>query len=73
MADSAKNALESAFNKAKETLSTAAETTKGLATTAFENVQKIIPGHGDPAASAAAADGDANAANNTGEGAQPSP
>jgi len=57
MADSAKNALESAFNKTKEALSSAAESTKEFATTALENVQKIIPGHnGQPAAGASSTD-----------------
>ncbi|KAH7730442.1 hypothetical protein AAVH_01490 [Aphelenchoides avenae] len=68
-AEAAKNALESVFNKTKEALSSAgtnrsncrpnegslAESTKGLANVAFENVQKIIPGqananNADPAA-----------------------
>ncbi|KAI6236933.1 hypothetical protein M3Y95_00211600 [Aphelenchoides besseyi] len=43
-ADAAKNFFDSAFNKTKEALSTAAESTKGLANVAMENVQKILPG-----------------------------
>ncbi|KAI6199894.1 hypothetical protein M3Y96_00675800 [Aphelenchoides besseyi] len=39
-----KNFFDSAFNKTKEALSTAAESTKGLANVAMENVQKILPG-----------------------------
>jgi len=42
-AEAAKSFLESAFNKSKEVLSSAAESTKGLANVAMENVSKIIP------------------------------
>ncbi|TKR77618.1 hypothetical protein L596_018552 [Steinernema carpocapsae] len=44
-AEAAKNFLESAFNKTKEVVSTAAETTKGYANVA---INKIIPGQGQP-------------------------
>ncbi|KAI1722786.1 hypothetical protein Ddc_06966 [Ditylenchus destructor] len=58
-AESAKNALESAFNKTKEVLNSAAESTKGLANQAFENVSKIIPGQGNSGANANNVAGDA--------------
>uniref|UniRef100_A0A1I7Z8N0 Small hydrophilic protein n=1 Tax=Steinernema glaseri TaxID=37863 RepID=A0A1I7Z8N0_9BILA len=51
-AEAAKNFLESAFNKTKEVVSTAAETTKGYANVA---INKIIPGQGQPGADGAAA------------------
>ncbi|KAI6228899.1 hypothetical protein M3Y99_01169500 [Aphelenchoides fujianensis] len=51
-AEAAKNLFDSAFNKTKEVLSTAADTTKGLANSAIENVQKIIPGQGNANAAA---------------------
>ncbi|KAK0416767.1 hypothetical protein QR680_012673 [Steinernema hermaphroditum] len=46
-AEAAKNFLESAFNKTKEVVSTAAETTKGYANVA---INKIIPGQAQPGA-----------------------
>uniref|UniRef100_A0A915DDE7 Uncharacterized protein n=1 Tax=Ditylenchus dipsaci TaxID=166011 RepID=A0A915DDE7_9BILA len=46
MAESAKNALESAFAKTKEVLNSAAESTKGLANQALENVKNVMPGQG---------------------------
>ncbi|MFH4975720.1 hypothetical protein AB6A40_002429 [Gnathostoma spinigerum] len=51
-ADAAKNALESLFNKTKEVVHTAAETTKGYANVALG---KIIPGHEHGAAPNASA------------------
>ncbi|GMR59611.1 hypothetical protein PMAYCL1PPCAC_29806, partial [Pristionchus mayeri] len=45
MADAAKSAFEGIFNKTKDLVSTAAETTKGLASQATHAVGKIIPGH----------------------------
>ncbi|CAD6190040.1 unnamed protein product [Caenorhabditis auriculariae] len=44
MADAAKNALSSIFDKTKDVLSTAAETTKGYASQAQTAIGKIIPG-----------------------------
>ncbi|VDO28441.1 hypothetical protein V3C99_013761 [Haemonchus contortus] len=43
-ADAAKNALNSIFDKTKDVLSTAAETTKGYASQAQQAIGKIIPG-----------------------------
>ncbi|CAJ0589783.1 unnamed protein product [Cylicocyclus nassatus] len=43
-ADAAKNALSSIFDKTKDVLSTAAETTKGYASQAQQALGKIIPG-----------------------------
>ncbi|KAJ1372357.1 hypothetical protein KIN20_034495 [Parelaphostrongylus tenuis] len=42
-ADAAKNALNSIFDKTKDVLSTAAETTKGYASQASQALGKIIP------------------------------
>ncbi|KAK6062250.1 hypothetical protein COOONC_00089 [Cooperia oncophora] len=50
-----KNALNSIFDKTKDVLSTAAETTKGYASQAQQAIGKIIPGAShdhDPAAAA---------------------
>ncbi|KAK6008934.1 hypothetical protein OSTOST_26168 [Ostertagia ostertagi] len=57
-ADAAKNALNSIFDKTKDVLSTAAETTKGYASQAQQAIGKIIPGAShdhDPAAAGAPA------------------
>ncbi|VDL79434.1 unnamed protein product [Nippostrongylus brasiliensis] len=57
-ADAAKNALNSIFDKTKDVLSTAAETTKGYASQAQQAIGKIIPGASqdhDAAAAGAAA------------------
>ncbi|CAJ0582821.1 unnamed protein product, partial [Mesorhabditis spiculigera] len=43
-ADAAKNALSSIFDKAKEVVGTAAETTKGYASQAQQAIGKVIPG-----------------------------
>ncbi|KJH48463.1 hypothetical protein DICVIV_05447 [Dictyocaulus viviparus] len=43
-ADAAKNALNSIFDKTKDVLSNAAETTKGYASQAQQAIGKIIPG-----------------------------
>ncbi|KAI6189815.1 hypothetical protein M3Y97_00049500 [Aphelenchoides bicaudatus] len=51
-ADAAKNLFDSVFSKTKEVVAQASETTKGLASQAFENVQKIIPGQNSNAAAA---------------------
>ncbi|KAK5970477.1 hypothetical protein GCK32_003538 [Trichostrongylus colubriformis] len=55
-ADAAKNALNSIFDKTKDVLSTAAETTKGYASQAQQAIGKIIPGAShdhDPAGASA--------------------
>ncbi|KAK6753629.1 hypothetical protein RB195_012925 [Necator americanus] len=57
-ADAAKNALNTIFDKTKDVLSTAAETTKGYASQAQQAIGKIIPGASqdhDPAATGAPA------------------
>ncbi|CAI5452398.1 unnamed protein product [Caenorhabditis angaria] len=58
MADAAKNALSSIFDKTKDVLSTAADATKGYASQAQQAIGKIIPGanqESDPNAAVAAA------------------
>ncbi|RCN35263.1 hypothetical protein ANCCAN_18880 [Ancylostoma caninum] len=53
-----KNALNTIFDKTKDVLSTAAETTKGYASQAQQAIGKIIPGASqdhDPAAAGAPA------------------
>ncbi|CAI2352486.1 unnamed protein product [Caenorhabditis sp. 36 PRJEB53466] len=58
MADAAKNALSSIFDRTKDVLSTAADATKGYATQAQQAIGKIIPGashESDPNAAVAAA------------------
>uniref|UniRef100_A0A8R1E5B7 Uncharacterized protein n=1 Tax=Caenorhabditis japonica TaxID=281687 RepID=A0A8R1E5B7_CAEJA len=58
MADAAKNALTSIFDKTKDVLSTAADATKGYASQAQQAIGKIIPGtnhESDPNVAVAAA------------------
>uniref|UniRef100_A0AC35TGH3 Variable large protein n=1 Tax=Rhabditophanes sp. KR3021 TaxID=114890 RepID=A0AC35TGH3_9BILA len=46
-AEAAKSLFDTVFNKTKEVVNNAADTTKGLANVMYENVAKIIPGQGN--------------------------
>ncbi|GMT11328.1 hypothetical protein PFISCL1PPCAC_2625, partial [Pristionchus fissidentatus] len=72
MAEAAKSAFEGIFNKTKDLVSTAAETTKGLASQATQAVGKIVPLPGQHAADPNVVPAEAATANGADPNAPPS-